>query len=325
MESLGRALASCALLLAVAVSIGAQPYDNDYTPTVDHPTFAKTTGPVVLIDEAHNNYHTCEGRYKVLCELLENDGFIVESSKSPLSAKSLKKADVLVIANALNAQNVTDDENWKTPILPAFTKDEIDAVEKWVAGGGSLLLISDHMPFPGAIADIASRFGVVWQNAFAFAADFNFAKAKGNPNMINFGLSADASGGIGHAHPIFQGRNAASVAQSVTSFTGSAFRLKPNSGVQPLLELGEGTMLLYPMASQEQTMQTPNASAVGLLQGAVLEQGEGRVAFMGEAAMFAARIAAFISPGFKMGMNNPDAPYNKQFTLNLFHWLSNNL
>ncbi|MGY8823484.1 MAG: hypothetical protein ACKVJG_06010 [Candidatus Latescibacterota bacterium] len=326
MKSLHRALIGCALSLMVAIGAGAQAYqDESYTPTVDEPAFAKKKGPVVLLDEAHNNYHTCEGRYRVFCELLENDGFIVKSNKAPLSAKSLKRADVLVIANALNAQNVTDDENWKTPILPAFSKAEIDAVEQWVAEGGSLLLVSDHMPFPGAIANMASRFGVVWQNAFAFAADFDFAHPKGNPNMINFGLSADASGGIGHAHPIFQGRNPGAAAHSVTSFTGSAFRLKPNSGVQPLLELGEGTMLLYPMASQEQTMQTPNASGVGLLQGAVLERGEGRVAFMGEAAMFSARLANFISPGFKMGINNSDAPYNKQFTLNLFHWLSNNL
>ena len=317
-----QSIALCGLILTAGSFSAEAQYDEDYEPTVDQPAFEKKKGPVVLIDEAHNNYHTCEGRYRILCGLLDNDGFQVVSNKSPLSAEVLKEVDVLVIANALNAQNVTEDENWKNPILPAFGKDEIDAVTAWVDGGGSLLLVADHMPFPGAVANMAARFGVIWQNAFAFAANFNFAQPKGDPNMINFSSSPGPSGGIGHAHSIFQGRNEAEAVQHMTSFTGSAFRLKPNSNAVPLLELGEGTMLLYPSASQEQTLQTPNAYGVGLLQGAVLEHGEGRVAFMGEAAMFAARIADFIAPGFKMGMNNPDAPYNKQFTLNLFHWLS---
>ena len=34
------------------------------------------------------------------------------------------------------------------------------AVRDWVKGGGSLLLIADHMPFPGAAGTLASAFGV---------------------------------------------------------------------------------------------------------------------------------------------------------------------
>ena len=106
MKSLHRALIGCALSLMVAIGAGAQAYqDESYTPTVDEPAFAKKKGPVVLLDEAHNNYHTCEGRYRVFCELLENDGFIVKSNKAPLSAKSLKRADVLVIAHALSRRH----------------------------------------------------------------------------------------------------------------------------------------------------------------------------------------------------------------------------
>ena len=325
MKGMRTILAYCALLfvfIASAVLAEGKLYDPDYHPTVDKPAFDVGAGPLVLIDEAHNNYHTCGGRYHVLCELLKNDGYVVKSNKDSLSAEVLADARVLVIANALNAKNVTEDENWKTPILPAFSPAEVKALTEWVEGGGSLLLIADHMPFPGAIAEIAAQFDVIWQTAFAFAADFDFAHAKGNPNMINFKLSPGPSGGKGHAHPVFAGRNGGEAVQYSTSFTGSAFRLKPSSEAQPLMELGEGTLLLYPMASQEQTPWTPTALGVGLLQGAALEYGEGRVIFMAEAAMFAARIANFISPGFKMGMSNEDAPYNKQFTLNMFHWMS---
>ena len=190
MQELRTILACCAMLFVSApCAIWAEGglYDPDYKPTVDNPAFATGSGPLVLIDEAHNNYHTCGGRYHVLCELLENDGYGVESNKSSLSAEILAAADVLVIANALNEQNITEDENWKTPILPAFTAAEIEAVVEWVEGGGALVLISNHMPFPGAIGDMAARFGVVWQTAFAFSANFNFAQPKGDPNMITSG------------------------------------------------------------------------------------------------------------------------------------------
>ena len=37
------------------------------------------------------------------------------------------------------------------------TSDEITAVAAWVREGGALLLIADHMPFPGAAGTLASR------------------------------------------------------------------------------------------------------------------------------------------------------------------------
>jgi hypothetical protein len=315
---------SAVLLVGVCWAQNPQIYDPDYRPTVANPAYAAGQGPLVLVDEAHNNYHTIAGRYHVFAELLTNDGYRVEANTVPFTAASLANAKVLVIANALNAQNVTTDENWKTPILSALTGAEIQAVVQWVKAGGSLLLIADHMPFPGAIADLAARFGVIWQNAFAFAGNHTFQP--GDPNILRFGLGTPGpSGGIGYDHPIFAGRNASEAVQYVSTFTGSAFRTLPSAQVHPLLELGTGpsSLVLYPTASQVMSLQTPMALATGLLQGATVKYGEGRVAFMGEAAMFAARIADFISPGYKMGMNNDqDAPYNKQFTLNLLHWLS---
>jgi hypothetical protein len=151
---------------------------------------------------------------------------------------------VLVIANALNVKNVTDDENWKTPILPAFKPAEVDPIVDWVHAGGSLLLITDHMPFPGAVADLAYRFGLVWQNAFAFSADFKFASPKGDPNMINFRPTAGPSGGIAHPHPVFEGRGPKEAIPFATSFTGSAFRTKSGTDIVPLFELSAGTIVL---------------------------------------------------------------------------------
>ena len=57
-----------------------------------------------------------------------------------------------------------------------------------------------------------------------------------------------------------------------------------------------------------------------MLQGAVLEQGRGRVAVFGEAAMFSAQVSG---PSRRpMGMNAPHAGENPRFLLNLMHWLA---
>ena len=301
-------------------------YDADYRPTVDDPAFAAGQGPLVLVDEAHNNFHTIEGRYHVFAELLINDGYRVEPNTSSFSAEALADASVLLIANALNATNVTavESDPWTTPVAPALTGEEIQAVVQWVSEGGSLMLVADHMPFPGAINGLAAQFGVIWQNAFAFAGNFTFQG--GDPNLLQFGLGTPGpDGGIGHDHPVYQGRNSAERVDFVSTFTGSAFRLAPGSKARPVMQLGTGpsSLMAYPTNHLVITQATPFELAMGLLQGATLKHGEGRVAFMGEAAMFSARIADFVSPGFQMGMSNQElAPHNKQFTLNLVHWLS---
>ena len=74
-----------------------------------------------------------------------------------------EKGKILVIANALNERNV---DNWSLPTLSAFSQEEIKIIEKWVYNGGRLFLIADHMPWPGAAADLATVFGFKFYNCF---------------------------------------------------------------------------------------------------------------------------------------------------------------
>ena len=57
-----------------------------------------------------------------------------------------------------------------------------------------------------------------------------------------------------------------------------------------------------------------------MLQGAVIPFGKGRVAAFGEAAMFSAQVSG--PNRMPAGMNDPGAPQNAQFLLNVLHWLS---
>ena len=116
----------------------SQTSDPDFDVSVEKPAYA-ADGPVVVIDEAHANFHTSTGRYRPFAELLRNDGYTVVAGKTPIDRDGLDATDVLVISNALPPPG-------STPGAPAFTERESDAIEDWIRDGGSLLLIADHAP-----------------------------------------------------------------------------------------------------------------------------------------------------------------------------------
>jgi hypothetical protein len=61
----------------------------------------------------------------------------------------------------------------------------------------------------------------------------------------------------------------------------------------------------------------------GRAQGVALTFGQGRVVVLGEAAMVSAQVATLTDPAvtIRVGMNVPGYD-NRQFLLNLLHWLS---
>ena len=65
------------------------------------PQFAADTGPRVLVDAAHGNFHRIDGRFAAFAELLRADGYRVASADQPISPELLSAADVFVIANAV--------------------------------------------------------------------------------------------------------------------------------------------------------------------------------------------------------------------------------
>ena len=118
-------------LCATATAVRAQQVpDTLFVPRVGAPEFAIGTGPRLIIDGAHYNFHTVNGRYRPFAKLMERDGYRVRGNQAPITAAVLKSVDVLVIANALNKRN--DGGVWNLPTPSAFTADEIAAIEKWV-------------------------------------------------------------------------------------------------------------------------------------------------------------------------------------------------
>lgn len=269
--------------------------------SVAHPAFAQGHGPRVVIDGGHNNFHTVDGRYAPFAQLLRNNGMVVDGSTAPFTDESLRGVRVLVIANALAAVNAPD--HWELPTPSAFTADEIAAVHRFVENGGALFLIADHMPFAGAAHDLGVSFGVEFENGFALSSP---------PGPQDPDLFVREDGSLVN-DPVF-----ANVHQ-VRTFTGSAFSAS-GEHVHPVLRLGSAWRVYEPQVAWQFDEHTPTVAGDGLLQGALIEYGAGRVAVFGEAAMFTAQVAG--PQRNPMGLRADGAEENKQFALDVVNWLA---
>jgi len=296
--------------LAIATFGGAeikaqQVPDADFKPPIEKPAYAEGKGPVVLIDEAHFNFHTASGRYQSFADLLRRDGYVVQASKEKFGKESLKAGKILVIANALSQRNAS---NWNPPFDPSFTDEEVAAVREWVNQGGALMMMVDHFPMPATAGKLAEAFGVRFHNGYAVDT-----QAPPGPLLYTRAGKSLAD------HPITRGLSEKERVDSVATFTGSAFQI--DRGDPVLTFLGPEAISYTPESfGRPPDKDTPRVSIKGWHQGVVMKVGKGRVAIFGEAAMFSAQLAG--AQKRPMGMNDPVAKQNPQFLLNVMHWLS---
>jgi hypothetical protein len=291
------------LMIFISLSIHAQQLgDTSFTPKNTTRTFSSSQSPVVLLDEAHHNFHTMDGRYRPFVDILKSDGYSVKNNKTTFTKESLAHADILIISNALHSKNI---ENWDLPNYSAFSREEIEAVYQWVKNGGSLFLIADHMPFPKAAEDMAAIFGFQFNNGYV-------------EELTNKAQLFEVNKGTLLAHPILKGAGIKEEITSVKAFTGQAFLSPPNA--KPLLVFGDSAISYMPTKSWKFPADTPEIPVKGWNQGATLEFDKGRIVIFGEAAMFTAQISG--KDKMKMGVIAEGAEQNEQFLLNIMLWLS---
>jgi len=288
-----------ALLLIGPVAEAQQMADPEFSTMVERPGYTKNY-PRVLFDEAHNNFHTSTGRYKPFADLITSDGYRVIRNRKPFTKETLDTFKVLIIANALGAEEM-DDEGADQP---AFTEAECDAVGAWVRGGGALLLIADHAPFGAAAQNLAKRFEIQMSKGFVLDPEHS---QKASPSLLIFSrenkLLLDT--------PITQGRDDTERISRVFTFTGQA--LKGPEAAAVFLKLGDKAA---DRASRTEQSETPVG---GQAQGLAIKFAKGRVVVLGEAAMLSAQVAG--PERIQMGMNVPGSD-NRQLALNIMHWLS---
>lgn|SRR2546425_4131691 len=290
------------LLLLIALPSHAQQLpDPDFKATVEHPAYTKNF-PRLLFDEAHNNSHTATGRYKGFADLLMDDGYYLVRGRKPFTKESLDTFKVLVIANALGAEDVDEEGADRS----AFTDQECDAVSEWVRGGGSLLLIADQAPFGGAAENLAKRFNVNMSKGLTHDS----GNHEGNSNNQAW-IVYSRDNKLLVDHPITAGRNDAEKINRVIAFAGQS--LKGPDGSAVFLKLADTAADTIP------ALPVKDISAAGRAQGIALKFGKGRLVVLGAAGMLSAQVSGHENS--PIGMNYPGID-NKQLALNIVHWLS---
>jgi hypothetical protein len=290
--------------LYVVLSSREQAYDRSFDTRVASPAYAENA-PLVLYDEGHLNAHTASRAYKPFADLLRHDGYEFEVVAKPFSDDVLSRAAVLVVVCARGKNDANDD--------PAFSTSETDVIERWVRGGGSLLLVTDHWPFGAAAESLARRFGVGMGKGMVEDPEHHDARL-GESHVI----FARDNGSL-RDHAIIRGR------RPVLTFTGQSL-VAPSEAVA-FLALSDAAIERPPTAPKVEksrgdvrvTMEYADPVPIhGRAQGIALEWEKGRVVVLADAGMLRAQRER---GGMRVGMNVPEYD-NRQLALNIMHWLS---
>jgi hypothetical protein len=291
---------TCVLFAVLSVTAQAQQMgDPEFDTSIANPAY-KQNGPRVMFDEAHHNFHTTDGRYKPFVDLMSNDGYRIVRNRQAFTKSTLSSFKILVIANALGAEELDDEGADQS----AFTEEESQTVQEWVKDGGALLLIADHAPAGGAAAALSNRFGVDMSKGFTYDPNNSVPNV---PSLLIFSRENKLLA----THPITEGRDHNERVNKVWSFTGQSLKGPANS---------VAILILSNTATDKASRDAETSvSAAGRAQAVALKFGKGRVVVQGEAAMLSAQIAGPNKE--KMGMNAPGID-NRQYAINVMHWLS---
>ena len=188
--------------LAAATTLAAEQMpDRSFRPMIEDRAYAIGTGPIVCVDEGHQNQHTLGESFWPFADLVRRDGYVLRPVT--VNRESLVACRVVVIPS------------------PRSYVADAEEMRKWVAAGGSLLVIVDRDSMPAA-SELANAFGVAPTDSPTTPGRFRSTDQTLRP------------------HAIARGRHAKESASSVTTFTGVALRVPANA--EPLLVTSDGVV-----------------------------------------------------------------------------------
>ena len=299
------------LLLLTAAGCGDSG-DREFDTSIAMPAYVQEH-PRVAYDEGHHNRHLARGTYRPFVELIRHDGYEVEALRDRITAAKLAPFRMLIIVGAKSESDASDSS--------AFTETECAAIQAYVASGGALLLVTDHFPFGSAVETLGRRFGVEMSKGMTVDSVAFDKDSKDDSQLV---FSRD--NGLLISHSITDGRSPRERVTRVVTFTGQSVR-SPQHGVLVLK--------LSPTAINREAIPTvkheggttrvevqwgQGTPGAGWGQAVAVVHGRGRVVVLGEAAMLSAQRDG----DRKIGMNLP-GNQNRQFALNIMHWLSGKL
>ena len=180
--------------------------DRAFQPMIEDRAYAIGTGPVVCVDQSHDNFYTSSDGFWPFQDLIRRDGYVVRAVTAieQQSRDARVRADCRILVIAAPRSRV-----------------EADETRRWVAEGGRLLFIADR-DSSATVADLAASFGIAFGDAVR-AGRFRVADHTLRP------------------HAIVRGRHAKESPASITVFAGLPMRMPDEA--EPLLVTTDGAVL----------------------------------------------------------------------------------
>jgi hypothetical protein len=176
--------------------------DRSFRPMIEDRAYAIGTGPVVCADASHGNAYTVTNGFFPFADLIRRDGYVVRSLTA-FDQPSREGCRILVIA-------------------APRARVEAGQLRRWVADGGSLLLVADR-DSSVTLSELTASFEVS-----VLAAPERNGRFRTADQTLR-------------AHAIVRGRHAKESASSVTVFAGLAMQVPPIA--EPLLVTADGAVL----------------------------------------------------------------------------------
>ncbi|MEX2271994.1 MAG: DUF4350 domain-containing protein [Vicinamibacterales bacterium] len=274
--------------------------------TLARPAYASGAGPRVLYDTAHWNPSLDDGRYRAVADLLRADGYRIEGGAIPFEMAALGGYDILLSVTPYAADRAS---NPAEAARPVFSDAQCDTLEAWVRKGGKLLFVVGHQPSGIAHANLAARFGIELRNGSAMDATPANNWVDGHASCGGC-LKFTRENGLLRLHPITEGRDAEERVMSVISAVGQSIAVRNPRDI--LLAMGPDSYDVLP--------DKRRLPAKGRAQAVAVSAGAGRVVVIGDGSILSGFTYGAENPGFRRWW--PKDPDNRQFTLNVMHWLS---
>ena len=159
-------------------------------------------GTKVLIDRHHQTIYKTDddshGAHAML-DIMRRDGFEIEFTDQELDL-SKSDSDILIIHGLPNDKIMLENKAvfWKSPI----SDNELEAVVKWVANGGSLFLTLSHFPGGSGARPLLEAFDVKFRDGYAYSSLHPSFTSKDGRCSNFFGMSEE-QGLLVKSHPIY--------------------------------------------------------------------------------------------------------------------------
>lgn len=262
----------------------------------------------VAIDEAHGNAKAASGFFKPLSDLLASEDYRVVPFGEPFERGTLAPIDLLVVATAGGPATSAGRSS-----SAAIGDRECDRLRDWVRGGGSLLVAAGGMPFSGEADRLAAGFGVPTGGGRVFD--------RVSGGGITTGLEFSRGNGRLGDHAILRGGGRAPAIARVLSAGGESLEVPRGAAILLRLSATAREAMTRDDLEAEEFAARQEAGIAGSFsapvagrgQAIALSFGKGRLVVLGDRYLLS-------GPGLSVA----DAD-NRQFALNVVHWLSRRL